>query len=103
MSDHQYECSCKLQTHTEYIFQSPRLIFMTSQLDSQSQFFLAYFSRRGRRVTLITPPMIVRRSIEQKLRSRFPGEIVSNDGGGNQIIDVIDVKSPPQGISQGKP
>jgi hypothetical protein len=73
------------------ILQPPRLIFVVSQMDESSHFFLGYFSRNGRRVTLINPPPHIDVTIGAQLKAVLPRKI-----GSDRVVDdtmrVIELK-----------
>jgi len=48
-------------------------------MDTSSQFFLAYFSKTGRRVTLIRPPAAVNAGLGPFLRERFKDQLGSDE------------------------
>ncbi|KAJ7487585.1 hypothetical protein B0H11DRAFT_1100274 [Mycena galericulata] len=60
----------------------PRLIFQMTYVDLVSSFFLAFFSRGGRRVSLINPPPHIAVGFGPKLRALLPNqaEIVEDRG-----------------------
>ncbi|RDB28702.1 hypothetical protein Hypma_015538 [Hypsizygus marmoreus] len=68
----------------------PRLIFEVTPEDRTSQFFLAYFSQGGRRLTLIKPPEIIDDTLGSQLKAVLPRKITED------LVDddlrVIEVK-----------
>ncbi|KAJ8522550.1 hypothetical protein ONZ45_g869 [Pleurotus djamor] len=57
---------------------SPRLIFEVTDIDNDARFFLAYFSRTGRSITLVSPPSEINVHIAQKIKNVLPGSIESD-------------------------
>ncbi|TFK30428.1 hypothetical protein FA15DRAFT_8331 [Coprinopsis marcescibilis] len=55
--------------------QIPRLIFQVQTPDPHSQFFLAYFSSSGRRLTIVNAPSHVDLSLPVQLKSALPRKI----------------------------
>ncbi|KAJ7597024.1 hypothetical protein C8J56DRAFT_305150 [Mycena floridula] len=65
----------------------PRLIFVTAEVDSQSQFFLGYFSNRDRRITLIRPPPVIGalgQAMQQILADQIDDQVVA----GNRVFEL---------------
>ncbi|KAG2023511.1 hypothetical protein CC2G_001157 [Coprinopsis cinerea AmutBmut pab1-1] len=55
--------------------QVPRLIFQVENPDLSSQFFLAYFSSSGRRLTIINAPSNVELGLNAQLKAALPRKI----------------------------
>ncbi|KAJ7125593.1 hypothetical protein C8R43DRAFT_710498 [Mycena crocata] len=62
-------------TSTKCTTTQPRLLFQITNSDRESSFFLAYFSRGGRRVTLINPPHHIAVAFGPKLRAFLPNQV----------------------------
>ncbi|KAF4572931.1 hypothetical protein EYR36_007441 [Pleurotus pulmonarius] len=77
---------------------SPRLIFECANLDRDPHFFVAYFSRTGRCITLVTPPAEVNAEIGHRLTIALPGAIESDREveGGLRVIRLRDSYGAPQ-------
>ncbi|GLB36137.1 hypothetical protein LshimejAT787_0304250 [Lyophyllum shimeji] len=69
---------------------SPRLVFEVTSEDRTSHFFLAYFSRGGRRLTLIKPPAVVDDTLGSQLKAYLPRKITEESVGDD--MRVIEVK-----------
>lgn len=78
--------------------QTPRLIFQVLTPDLTSQFFVAYFSQGGRRLTLINPPGHIDLSIgamlKDVLRSKISADYVVDEN-----IRVIEVRKKAGGFA----
>lgn len=87
-----FQTSVNIGTH------SPRLIFQVLAPDLTSQFFVAYFSQGGRRLTLINPPGHIDLSIgamlKDVLRSRISADYVVDEN-----IRVIEVRKKAGGFT----
>jgi len=69
-------------TSTKCTTMQPRLIFQITNADPSSTFFLAYFSRGGRRVSLIKPPYSIAVAFGPKLKALLSNRAeVSQDKG----------------------
>ncbi|KAJ7103547.1 hypothetical protein B0H15DRAFT_926740, partial [Mycena belliarum] len=62
-------------TSTKCTTTQPRLIFRMTKMDKESIFFLAYFSRGGRRVSLINPPHHIAIAFGSKLKGFLPNRV----------------------------
>ncbi|KAJ7706198.1 hypothetical protein B0H17DRAFT_1293261 [Mycena rosella] len=62
-------------TSTKCTTQQPRLIFQITNSDRTSIFFLAYFSRGGRRVSLINPPHHIATAFGPTLKVYLPNQV----------------------------
>ncbi|KAF8078638.1 hypothetical protein FPV67DRAFT_68256 [Lyophyllum atratum] len=69
---------------------SPRLVFEVTSEDRTSQFFLAYFSQGGKRLTLIKPPTVVDDTLGSQLKAFLPRKITEEPIG--EDMRVIEVK-----------
>ncbi|KAG6911974.1 hypothetical protein DXG01_000222 [Tephrocybe rancida] len=68
---------------------TPRLVFEVTSEDRTSQFFLAYLSRGGRRLTLIKPPIIVDETLGPQLKGVLPRRITEDAvGDDTRVIEV---------------
>lgn len=76
---------------------SPRLIFECTNPDKDSRFFVAYFSRSGRCITLVSPPAVVNVEIGHRLEAALPGAIESDKEveGGFRVIRLRDAYGGP--------
>ncbi|KDQ30811.1 hypothetical protein PLEOSDRAFT_155479 [Pleurotus ostreatus PC15] len=76
---------------------SPRLIFECTNPDKDSRFFVAYFSRTGRCITLVSPPAVVNAEIGHRLEVALPGAIESDQEveGGFRVIRLRDAYGGP--------
>ncbi|KAF9496188.1 hypothetical protein BDN71DRAFT_1446630 [Pleurotus eryngii] len=76
---------------------SPRLIFECTRPDKNSRFFVAYFSRTGRCITLVSPPAEVNAEIGHRLKVALPGAIESDREveGGFRVIRLRDAYGAP--------
>lgn len=72
---------------------SPRLVFEVTPEDRTSQFFLAYFSQGGKRLTLIKPPTIVDDTLGNQLKAQLPRKIAEESVGDG--LRVIEIKKAP--------
>ncbi|KAF9535317.1 hypothetical protein CPB83DRAFT_841563 [Crepidotus variabilis] len=72
---------------------TPRLLFQVTKPDD-SEFFLAFFSQEGRRLTLINPPQHIDLSMGARLRSSF-GKKIQSDNVVEEYMRVIDLKRRP--------
>ncbi|KAF8168112.1 hypothetical protein B0H34DRAFT_792758 [Crassisporium funariophilum] len=86
------------QTAVNIATATPRLIFQVTQPDPNAEFFLAYFSQDGRRVTLMNPPNHIEYSMGARLRNALPRNLVAD-----RVVEesnrVIEVKRKPGSIA----
>ncbi|KAJ7492634.1 hypothetical protein FB451DRAFT_541720 [Mycena latifolia] len=76
-------------TSTKCTTTQPRLIFQITNTDRASSFFLAYFSRGGRRISLINPPPHIATTFGPKLRAFLPNQVeVMEERGGLVIVET---------------
>ncbi|KAG5639233.1 hypothetical protein H0H81_005307 [Sphagnurus paluster] len=80
---------------TATYLKSPRLVFEVTPEDRTSQFFLAYFSQGGKRLTLIKPPTIVDDTLGNQLKAQLPRKIAEESVGDG--LRVIEIKKAPGG------
>ncbi|KAJ7092712.1 hypothetical protein C8R44DRAFT_816341 [Mycena epipterygia] len=62
-------------TSTKCTTTQPRLIFQITGVDKSSRFFLAYFGRGGRRVSLINPPHNIAMEFGPKIGAYLPNQV----------------------------
>ncbi|CAK5264426.1 unnamed protein product, partial [Mycena citricolor] len=53
----------------------PRLIFQITSTESSPSFFIAFLSRKGRRISLVAPPELVALEFGPRLERLLPGQI----------------------------
>ncbi|KAJ7783771.1 hypothetical protein DFH07DRAFT_948776 [Mycena maculata] len=75
-------------TTTKCTTMQPRLIFQITPADTSSTFFLAYFSRGGRRVSLITPPHHIAVAFGPQLRALLPNQIEVTEDKGMVLVET---------------
>ncbi|KAJ7932412.1 hypothetical protein B0H13DRAFT_1593279, partial [Mycena leptocephala] len=86
-------------TSTKCTTTQPRLIFQATPGDKRSVFFLAYFSRRGRRVSLINPPRHIAVAFGPKLRAFLPNQIEVSEDKDMLIVETKREIGGPGGTS----
>ncbi|KAG6842224.1 hypothetical protein C0991_000194 [Blastosporella zonata] len=79
----------------------PRLVFEVTSEDRSSQFFLAYLSRGGKRLTLIKPPIIVDETLGPQLKAVLPRRI--NEEAAGEHSRILEVKKLGSGASEVEP
>ncbi|KAG6857546.1 hypothetical protein H0H87_000145 [Tephrocybe sp. NHM501043] len=89
------------QTTMNFGNTSPRLVFEVTSEDRTSQFFLAYLSRGGRRLSLIRPPTLVDDTLGHQLKAVLPRRI--NEEAIGEDIRVLEVKKPSPGAAGVEP
>ncbi|KAJ7293563.1 hypothetical protein C8J57DRAFT_1457647, partial [Mycena rebaudengoi] len=77
-------------TSTNCTTSQPRLIFRATVNDFTSVFFLAYLSRRGRRISLINPPQHVAASFGLMLDRALPHKLDFSPSSNN--IHIVELK-----------
>jgi len=75
------------------------LIFEVTSADITSQFFLAYFSQGGRRLTLIKPPALVDETLGHQLKAVLPRRVDEDVIDGRRTFEVKKRPSPMNGYS----
>jgi len=67
---------------------SPYLVFRDVGPDDHADFFVAYFSRSGHRMTLVKPPRSIGEQIGPKLRASWPFKIAADRASEDEIYTV---------------
>ncbi|KAG6813804.1 hypothetical protein H0H92_007216 [Tricholoma furcatifolium] len=80
---------------------TPRLVFEVTSEDRTSQFFIAYLSRGGRRLTLIKPPTIVDETLGHQLKAVLPRKI--NEEAVGKDLRILEVKKTDTGGFEAEP
>ena len=70
-----------------------------TQPDPNTEFFIAYFSHDGRRLTLVNPPNHIELSMGARLRSALPNKVLS-DNAVEEYTRVIEIKRKPNSNGQ---
>lgn len=86
-----YERGYVFQTAVNIGQSTPRLVFQVSATDRACQFFMAYFTSSGRRLTLVNPPSNVDVSIGAYLKTALPRKI-STEHVEQSNLTIIEVK-----------
>lgn len=81
---HGYRYLTSLNTGYAY----PQLVFKDTQNDEDSDFFVAYLSHSGRKITLIRPPRRIGDQLGSRLRSAWPYKIASDKASEEEIYTV---------------
>ncbi|KAF8140275.1 hypothetical protein EV363DRAFT_338338 [Boletus edulis] len=80
--DYQYLTSL----HTGYAY--PQLVFRDMPEDEDSDFFVAYMSRSGHKMTLVRPPRRVGEQLGPRLRTAWPFKIAAQSATEEEIYSV---------------
>ncbi|KAI6008203.1 hypothetical protein F5J12DRAFT_67413 [Pisolithus orientalis] len=84
LSRHGYRYLTSLNTG----YAHPQLVFKDAQKDEDSDFFVAYLSRSGRKITLVRPPHRIGDQLGSRLRSVWPYKIASDRASEEEIYTI---------------
>jgi len=84
LSRHGYQYLTSLQTGYAY----PQLIFRDMTEDVASDFFVAYMSRSGHRMTLVRPPRRLGEQLGPRLRAAWPYKIAAQSATEEEIYSI---------------
>ncbi|KAI6047651.1 hypothetical protein EDC04DRAFT_9046 [Pisolithus marmoratus] len=85
---HAVRLSPMQRTSSSYLYQYPRLVFKDAQNDEDLDFFVAYLSRSGRKITLVRPPRRIGDQLGSRLRNAWPYKIASDRTTEEEIYTV---------------
>lgn len=73
---------------TDIVAQYPQLIFRDTAEDTESDFFVAYMSRLGHKLTLVRPPRRVGEQLGPRLRNAWPFKIAAQSATESEIYSI---------------
>jgi hypothetical protein len=73
---------------TDAVLQYPQLIFRDMAEDVESDFFVAYMSRSGHKMTLVRPPRRVGEQLGPRLRIAWPFKIAAQSATEGEIYSI---------------